>query len=139
MSCLDASWHAGLHNVQDALRNNSLSLEGCQLRCNGTTLTPCNGSSSSVEVNGRRNYCASPSHSPAQMRVSPDGGNIMLAGNGLQLNTAHGEGQLRQWKPPSDCRKLERQEREPPQTVVEEKLCAAETKHVGKLLDVRAA
>ena len=68
------------------------------------------------------------------MRVSPDGGNIMLAGNGLQLNTAHG--QLRQWKPPSDCRKLERQEREPPQTVVEEKLCAAETKHVGKLLDV---
>ena len=95
-------------------------LEGCQLRCN----EQLPAAAPLPRSPPRRNYCASTGPDEGG---SPDEGNIMLAGNGLQLNTAQGQYRERgcnsQSKPPSDCRKLKRQERGEP--TVQENFTAA--------------
>ena len=78
----------------------------------------------------------------AQMRVSPDEGNIKLAGNGLQLNTAQGN----RWREGVEAT-LRLQEAKKTRARRTNTVCTyfrktlllllpAETKHVGKLVDV---
>ena len=74
---------AALPVMKDALCNKSLRLEGFQSKASN-----CYSSSSSPVANVGRNYCAA--NGPDE-GVSPDEGNIKLAGNGLQLNTAQGQ------------------------------------------------